>query len=253
MATTTQMTWESFEKLPDGDGMHRELIEGELQILPPPKSRSQQSGEATRTGLASGSKSAPTGRSTWRLDSSFLPTRHVDSARRFLSCGVSVSGRRQIRNTSSALPISRSKSSRRRNRLPTSIAKSSFCLKPAALPCGCSIRNNEKSAYFCPAVNRAEKAPVIISSCRDCSPAGTSRLSICSKIRRISEVRNPARTHCGMPRIRPKTVRTSSDPTAKFNPSYPFSLKVFTPRTLPPRFTSGPPLFPGLRVASIWR
>src|ERR1700722_9995945 len=39
MATTThQMSWESFEKLPDGDGMHRELIEGELQILPPPKS-----------------------------------------------------------------------------------------------------------------------------------------------------------------------------------------------------------------------
>jgi Uma2 family endonuclease len=38
MATTTQITWESFEKLPDGDGLHRELIEGELQILPPPKS-----------------------------------------------------------------------------------------------------------------------------------------------------------------------------------------------------------------------
>jgi Uma2 family endonuclease len=38
MATTTQITWESFEKLPDSDGMHRELIEGELQILPPPKS-----------------------------------------------------------------------------------------------------------------------------------------------------------------------------------------------------------------------
>jgi Uma2 family endonuclease len=38
MATTThQITWESFEKLPDSDGMHRELIEGELQILPPPK------------------------------------------------------------------------------------------------------------------------------------------------------------------------------------------------------------------------
>ena len=32
------MTWEAFERLPDGDGMHRELIEGELQILPPPKS-----------------------------------------------------------------------------------------------------------------------------------------------------------------------------------------------------------------------
>ncbi len=37
MATTTLMTWESFEKLPDGDGLHRELIEGELQILPPVK------------------------------------------------------------------------------------------------------------------------------------------------------------------------------------------------------------------------
>lgn len=33
------MSWEDFEKLPDGDGYHRELIEGELQILPPPKSR----------------------------------------------------------------------------------------------------------------------------------------------------------------------------------------------------------------------
>jgi Uma2 family endonuclease len=39
MATTThQMTWESFEKLPDSDGLHRELIEGELQILARPKS-----------------------------------------------------------------------------------------------------------------------------------------------------------------------------------------------------------------------
>jgi Uma2 family endonuclease len=40
MATTTnQLSWEAFEQLPDGDGMHRELIDGELQILPPPKSR----------------------------------------------------------------------------------------------------------------------------------------------------------------------------------------------------------------------
>jgi Uma2 family endonuclease len=38
MATTThQITWESFEKLPDSDGLHREPIEGELQILPSPK------------------------------------------------------------------------------------------------------------------------------------------------------------------------------------------------------------------------
>ena len=36
-ATTTLMTWEAFEQLPDGDGFHRELIEGELQVLPPPK------------------------------------------------------------------------------------------------------------------------------------------------------------------------------------------------------------------------
>ncbi len=40
MATLTNlMTWEAFEQLPDGDGYHRELIEGELQVLPPPKSR----------------------------------------------------------------------------------------------------------------------------------------------------------------------------------------------------------------------
>lgn len=37
MATTThQLSWEAFEQLPD-DGMHHELIEGELQTLPPPK------------------------------------------------------------------------------------------------------------------------------------------------------------------------------------------------------------------------
>ena len=39
MATTgtTLLTWAEFEKLPDGDGFHREIIQGELQILPPPK------------------------------------------------------------------------------------------------------------------------------------------------------------------------------------------------------------------------
>ena len=38
MATTTNLlTWEAFERIPD-DGMHRELIEGELIVLPPPKS-----------------------------------------------------------------------------------------------------------------------------------------------------------------------------------------------------------------------
>lgn len=31
------MSWEALEQLPDGDGFHRELIEGELQILPPVK------------------------------------------------------------------------------------------------------------------------------------------------------------------------------------------------------------------------
>jgi Uma2 family endonuclease len=31
------MTWEAFERLPDGDGLHREILEGDLQILPPVK------------------------------------------------------------------------------------------------------------------------------------------------------------------------------------------------------------------------
>lgn len=40
MATTTsQIGWQAFEQLPDGDGYHREVVEGELIILPPPKSR----------------------------------------------------------------------------------------------------------------------------------------------------------------------------------------------------------------------
>jgi len=39
MATTTNpLSWEAFEQLPD-DGMHHEVIEGELITLPPPKSR----------------------------------------------------------------------------------------------------------------------------------------------------------------------------------------------------------------------
>ena len=36
-ATTNLMSWEAFEELPD-DCQHYELIEGELQVLPPPKS-----------------------------------------------------------------------------------------------------------------------------------------------------------------------------------------------------------------------
>ena len=40
MATTSNvLTFAAFEQLPDGDGLHRELIEGELQVLPPAKSR----------------------------------------------------------------------------------------------------------------------------------------------------------------------------------------------------------------------
>lgn len=40
MATTTgQITWQAFEQLPDGDGWHREVVEGELIVLPPPKSK----------------------------------------------------------------------------------------------------------------------------------------------------------------------------------------------------------------------
>ena len=36
MATTSNvLSFAAFEQLPDGDGFHRELIEGELQILPP--------------------------------------------------------------------------------------------------------------------------------------------------------------------------------------------------------------------------
>jgi Uma2 family endonuclease len=38
MATTNLLTWKEFEQLPDEDGTHREILEGELITLPPPKS-----------------------------------------------------------------------------------------------------------------------------------------------------------------------------------------------------------------------
>jgi Uma2 family endonuclease len=38
-ATTGQITWQAFEQLPDGDGWHREVVEGDLIVLPPPKSK----------------------------------------------------------------------------------------------------------------------------------------------------------------------------------------------------------------------
>jgi Uma2 family endonuclease len=38
-ATTGQMTWQTFEQLPDSDGFHREIVAGELIVLPPPKWR----------------------------------------------------------------------------------------------------------------------------------------------------------------------------------------------------------------------
>jgi Uma2 family endonuclease len=38
-ASTGQMTWQAFEQLPDGDGFHQEIVEGELIVLPPAKLR----------------------------------------------------------------------------------------------------------------------------------------------------------------------------------------------------------------------
>jgi len=50
----------------------------------------------------------------------------------------------------------------------------------------------------------------------------------------------------------PKELLTSEDRTAKLSPSYPFNLKVLIPSTLPDRESRGPPLLPGLIVASNW-
>jgi Uma2 family endonuclease len=53
MATSTgQMTWQAFEQLPDGDGFHRELVEGELIVLPPAKSRHARIIKAVARALA---------------------------------------------------------------------------------------------------------------------------------------------------------------------------------------------------------
>lgn len=53
MATTTgQITWQAFEQLPDGDGWHREVVEGELIVLPPPKSKHSEIARRTNRALA---------------------------------------------------------------------------------------------------------------------------------------------------------------------------------------------------------
>jgi len=57
-ASTNTMTWEAFEQLPDGDGYHRELIEGELQVLPPPKSRHTEVAYNLHQALVSAAASA---------------------------------------------------------------------------------------------------------------------------------------------------------------------------------------------------
>jgi Uma2 family endonuclease len=53
MATSTgQMTWQAFEQLPDGDGFHREVVEGELIVSPPAKSRHARIIKAVARALA---------------------------------------------------------------------------------------------------------------------------------------------------------------------------------------------------------
>jgi Uma2 family endonuclease len=51
-ASTGQMTWQAFEQLPDGDGFHREVVEGELIVLPPAKSRHARIIKAVSKALA---------------------------------------------------------------------------------------------------------------------------------------------------------------------------------------------------------
>ena len=52
MATTTaRISWQAFEELPDGDGFHREVVEGDLIILPPAKSRHSKIAFATAEAL----------------------------------------------------------------------------------------------------------------------------------------------------------------------------------------------------------
>src|SRR5580693_158310 len=51
-ATTGQITWQAFEQLPDGDGWHREVLDGELIVLPPPKSKHSRIARRVRRALA---------------------------------------------------------------------------------------------------------------------------------------------------------------------------------------------------------
>jgi hypothetical protein len=132
------MTWESFEKLPDGDGMHRELIEGELQILAPPKSGHTKVAKRAYRQLVLVEDRAGEDKRILRRDTNFLLTSAVGFNPTFRFFETTEFERRWTRTTSSARPTSRSRSSRHRNRPPISIEKSRSFSKPRVLPCGFS-------------------------------------------------------------------------------------------------------------------
>lgn len=51
-AISGQITWQAFEQLPEGDGCHREVVEGDLIVLPPPKSKHSEIARRANRALA---------------------------------------------------------------------------------------------------------------------------------------------------------------------------------------------------------
>ncbi len=173
MATTThQLKWESFEKLPDSDGLHRELIEGELQILPPPKlGHSKVASNAAeairplrehfggRIFLEAGYQLTEDRRNWIQPDVSFVRTERVrntpDSG--YLHGGPDLA----------IEVVSPSESAADLNR------KVELLLKAGSLAVWVIYSGNAGSECCYPGVPASGRASAILSPCPSCSPAGS--------------------------------------------------------------------------------
>jgi Uma2 family endonuclease len=97
MATTTVLSWGQFEQLPDDPGK-RELLEGELIELPPPKIRHNEGSKRTFIWLNAALQEAHARGEALNLDDTYFEMGYRLGARTWLQPDVSVTHRDQPRH-----------------------------------------------------------------------------------------------------------------------------------------------------------
>ncbi len=96
MATTTLLTWEEFEQLPDRDGK-RELLKGELIELPPPTFRHDEIAHGTRDRLKVALRRAHARRQARGLGSAYVGVGYLLGGISWLQPDVSVTHAEQTK------------------------------------------------------------------------------------------------------------------------------------------------------------